>query len=131
MILPVLFALGLGAPAFGATIYDCTFPEGSGGGWTAGRVVVAHDPGEAEATVNAGVIVHFVGSPIKARVVKESDAQLYLSFELKIVDSAKPYTRMGFKLNILQGGARATFSAQPLSYDNTWRSEGKCKKGKG
>ena len=119
-------------PAFADTVLKCDFPNDVGaGGWAAGPVIMHHKDGAATATVNSAVVNEFIGEPIEVKVIKDVPGQLVLSWEVKIVDKAKQYTRMKFKLNVLNGGAMATYTAQPLAYDNAWRSEGACVRVKG
>lgn len=136
MLMVLWFGL-LSAPALaGGVIWDCDFPENkaSSGGWADGRVVVQMQEGAAEAIVNSAVIMHFIGKPVTAMVVTDKPEQLVLSWEVEANNKSPEghqYTRMKYKLNIVRGGALATYFAQPLAYDNKWRNEGKCRRGKG
>lgn len=119
----------------GGVLWECEFPESlaSSGGWADGPVVVHIEEGAPEALVSSAVTLHFVGKPVTARVVVDKSDQLVLSWEVAADvrgTGHHQYFRMKYKLNIVRGGAKATYVAQPLSYDNTWRNEGKCRRGK-
>jgi hypothetical protein len=109
---------------------ECTFPEqkSGGGGWTGGPVVFFIADGASVATVNSGAITYFAGEPIEARVVRDVPGHIALSWEINMKDNANQYSRMGYRLSVREGGAAATISAQPLSYENIWRNAGTCKK---
>lgn len=120
----------------GTVIWNCAFPENraASGGWASGAVAVEMKEGAASAMVNSEVVMHFIGQPIEAKVVTNEPDRLTLTWEVKtkVTSGATvQYTRMKYKLTVLQGGARAIYAGQPLSYDNVWRNEGKCQKVKG
>lgn len=132
LISPLLFALACANAAVGETTYDCSFSlsDGEVGMLTARQLDVAYAEGSGEAAVNSAVIMEFVGKPLMARVVKESAAQLVLSWEINAKNSANQYARVKYSLNIRNAGAKATLNIKPLDYSNSWRNEGTCKKGK-
>lgn len=120
-----------GAPTLAADrIYECNFPDhvAGGGGWTSGPLVFVIEGDDKVATVNSGPIAHFIGQPIEAKVKHDKPQQISLSWEVEAKDSANQHFRLHYRLNMLQGGAKAILTAQPLSYDNTWSNEGSCKK---
>jgi hypothetical protein len=132
---PKLALLVLLAPAAALAkdrIIECDFPEtaSGGGGWTAGPVAFHIEDESKTATVNSGVINYFVGTPIKAQVKKDLPAHIALSWNVKAKDNANQYTTMAYRLSVLDGGARATLSARPLSFDDFYTNQGTCKDAK-
>lgn len=119
------------APALAADrIYECDFPDHATGGhgWTSGPLVFVIEGDDRVATVNSGPIAHFVGQPIEAKVNKDLPNLIALSFEVEGKDNANQHARMGYRLKVMEGGAKAVLTAQPFAFDNIWSNEGTCKK---
>ncbi len=119
-------------PVFADVSWVCSFPDqATGKVLVTGKWTVKQKTGATEAAVNSGLIEGVTGGSVQALVEKDTPKQLLVSWNLKLKNDRNQHTRMRYRLNIVQGGKKATMSAQPMGYDNMFSNFGACQKAKG
>lgn len=68
-------------PAFAATVYDCEISSRNSKN-VPERVIIEFDAATETATAMDGFVNHYVGKPIAARVVKNNEKRLTVSYKL-------------------------------------------------
>lgn len=114
------------------TQYECKFPQeaGRGGGWIPEMLILTDDDVKGEIMVYDPVIKHFIGNPIKAKLLARTNVRSTYKWEVKI-EARGNYSRMAYTLSYRSNGQPATMSARPGGYDNSFTADGTCKVSKG
>jgi len=114
------------------TQYECKFLQeaGRGGGWIPEMLILTDDDVKGEIMVFDPVIKHFVGNPIKAKLLARTNVRSTYKWEVKI-EAGGDQPRMAYTLSYRSNGQPATMSARPGGYDNSFTADGTCKVSKG
>jgi hypothetical protein len=111
-------------------LYECKFSGTSNaGGWIPPEVLVLHEPGQGDATVNDGIIQHFLKKPLTAEVAADTDKRLSFGWTY-IVRSGSETARMYYRLSYFRQSGTASITAQAAGFIGPDTGSGTCKRGK-
>ena len=110
------------------TVWECSFAKGSGQGWIAPSVIVAHDAADGTATVVDGVIDYFVGTPLPAKVSADNSARTTFTWKFMSRDGVGQNATMQYRLTIQKADRSARMTAQALGYVGPYFASGRCRR---
>jgi hypothetical protein len=125
-VLAISSSLPLVALAAPQTLF-CTMSDvGANGGWIPPEIALAFDTATGEAAVTDGLILHFHGSPLTAKIASDNAAQTVLTWTLRGQDGSHNSSTMSFRATITKADNSIFLTMRPLNYDNSFRSRGTC-----
>ena len=128
----ILVACGFmcAGPALAETVYDCTITS-RGGKNIPDYVIVTFDAKSESGTAMDGFVDYYVGKPIKARVVKNNDKRLTVSYSLENITAKHGGTILGdeTRLTVVKASGEAIVSYKQNGGSVT-NGSGTCKNGK-
>jgi hypothetical protein len=122
--------LSLAAPAMAET-YHCKTNGGETDTWIAPETLVVHEAGAKDATVNDGIIQHFLKAPVTAKVDTDNAKRTTFSWKVDTRTSTGQLTTMVYRLTIMKADLSASYVAVPQRYSNNFTARGKCERVKG
>lgn len=112
----------------GAMTLDCSIPQGkSTGGFVTAHYIIKHDEASNSAEVYDGLLEHFNGGPMAAKVGESTDKKLAATWEVKIRNGSGQVTIMRFRAAYFKENGKITIRANPAGYDNSFEGRGRCK----
>ncbi len=129
-------ALVLALPHAGAAIaktsleiYECSFAKRtSNKGWVPLIVVLARAPGADSATINDPIMQHFTGGPMDVRVHEETDARVVYRWRVPVKTQTGQSAPIDYRLSSRKDGLTAKITGLPSGYDDSFSSDGTCKR---
>jgi hypothetical protein len=127
MAVAAIFLAGFAAPAL-AQNYECSLLEtGERSNWIAPDMQLSMSKDGQSAKVIDGLIQHFVGKPIDAKVVENTDARLVVRWSVDMVNEAVQTTRMAYRATVFKDTNKIRVHARPNGYPNDFEGRGDCK----
>ncbi len=128
LALAALLLLAAAAPVRAVEILRCDLGE-TRHGWVARSMVLAHEPGAAEAVVADDLGLFFVGKPSMARVTVESGKQLRFTWSIPKVEDGhgNMVPAMIYRAALSHGGSDLRVWAEPLGYQVRFSGRGSCR----
>ena len=128
LVLVVILAAFAGPGHAKPVLYDCAFPDDSGGGWIASQIVVSHDLATGAVLVTDGVILHYNEQPIAGKVRVLTDGKTEFGWNLKnLQNSGQNLPTFEFRLRFNPANKKARIEATPVGYNNKFQATGVCK----
>jgi hypothetical protein len=107
---------------------DCNLKPGADtGGWITDRYIFDFD--EAAGTANAvdGIVQHFNGGPIVARMTDSTAKKLVISWDVQMTNDSGQQTKMQYRAAIFKADNSVIVRAVPGGYSNSFEARGTCK----
>lgn len=122
-------SLSLTLPSLAFAAPTRTYCEVSkGAGMIANQLFFEVDAAKNDARVVDGIILHFVGQPIKAEIGENSAKKMTLKWSVKMTNNRGQQTKMSYRAAILKDTNRVLLHAQPHGYRNNFTARGRCQK---
>ena len=123
------FFLALTLPAVASAAPVRTYCEvNKGQGSIANQLFFEVDAARNDALVVDGIILHFVGQPIKAEISENSAKKMTLKWSVKMTNNRGQQTKMSYRAAILKDTNRVLVHAQPHGYRNNFTARGRCQR---
>ncbi len=124
----LLAAAAPAVPAGAVEILRCDLGE-TRHGWVARSMVLAHEPGAAEAIVADDLGLFFTGKPSTARVTAESARRLRFTWSIPKVEDGhgNMVPAMIYRAALSRGGSDLRVWAEPLGYQVRFSGRGSCR----
>jgi hypothetical protein len=127
-ILMATFGVVMAAPVLAkGVLYDCQITQrDKKAGWIASQIVVIV-PETGQPSVVDGLILHFEGKPISARI-KDRGPELVVKWSLQSAkdSSGRKLTNLGYTARILKENNSVRVTGKPIGAPQTWKGAGKC-----
>lgn len=128
-VLGALTILAVSSAAAAAKTYDCAVRDLGNLNWVPTHIVIKHNEQTNKVTVIDGMIDHYMGGPIAAKINTQNAKRTTYSWRLEGGKSKIPgqtNIRIVYRATIFPNG-KVTVSGKPLGYQNTFRGKGVCK----
>jgi len=111
-----------------ALTLECSMkPSNAGGGYITETYVLLHDESSGKALASDGLIQHFNGGPIDAKVTDDTAKKLVMTWTVTITNSTGQPAVMRFRASYFKATRQITIRAMPGGYDNSFEGRGVCK----
>ena len=127
-ILIALFGIVMAAPVLAkGVLYDCQITQrDKNAGWIASQIVVIV-PEKGQPSVVDGIILHFEGKPIPARI-KDRRKDLLVKWSLQSAQDStgRKVSNLGYTARIAKADNAIRITGRPIGAPQTWKGAGKC-----
>lgn len=122
---PALF-LTMIAPAEALKL-DCAMQESRlTGNWVTPRYLISVDEAAGKAEVLDGLVKHFEGGPVAAKLLESNGKKMTISWQVKIYQRSQAAI-MEYRAAYFKGSDKITIRVNPRGYDNSFEGRGSCK----
>lgn len=123
----VLAVVPLGAMAL---TLDCAVKPGNlNKGWITDRYIFDLDEGSGAVTVMDGVINYFEKKPIEGVLVKRTDKQIVVAWQVLVLSNTQKRFKMDFRATYFVAEDRLDLFAKPPGFYETYGAPGRCRLG--
>jgi len=120
----VLAVLPLGAAAL---TMDCAVRPGTANnGWITDRYIISLDEASGAVTVIDGVINYYEKKPVEGVLVKRTDKQIIVSWQVLVLSSTQKRFKMDFRATYFVAEDRLDLFAKPPGFYETYGAPGRC-----
>ncbi len=124
-----ILALTLTLPAMALAAPVRTYCEvNKGQGSIANQFFFEVDAEKNDARVVDGIILHFIGQPIEAKINENSAKKMTLTWSVRMTNNRGQQTKMSYRAAILKETNRVLVHAQPHGYRNNFTARGRCQR---
>ncbi|MDZ7904853.1 MAG: hypothetical protein U5N55_03115 [Cypionkella sp.] len=125
MVATALFTVS--ALPVAAQNFTCDLVEtGPATGWIAPNMAFAMG-GDGTVQVNDGIIQHFKGGQVAAKVIENTDKRLVFTWSIDMTNTAVQSTRMAYRATLTRATNKIRVHAVPSGYSNDFEGRGACK----
>jgi hypothetical protein len=127
-ILMATFGVVMAAPVLAkGVLYDCQITQrDKKAGWIASQIVVIV-PETGQPSVVDGLILHFEGKPIPARI-RDRGQDLLVKWSLQSAkdSTGRKVANLGYTARIAKADNSFRITGRPIGAPQTWKGAGKC-----
>ena len=127
---PLILAAALAVlPSLASALtLECTMKRtAAGGGYITETYVLLQDEAKGKALAADGLIQHFNGGPIDAKIAEDTAKKLVMTWTLTITNSTGQPAVMRFRASYFKATQQITIRAMPGGFDNSFEGRGTCK----
>jgi hypothetical protein len=126
-IAAVVLSLAIPSLANALTL-ECSMQQtNAGGGYVTDIYVLQHDEASGKAIAADGLIQHFNGGPVDAKITEDTANKLVMTWSVTITNSTGQPAIMRFRATYFKATKKVTIRAMPGGYDNSFEGRGACK----